>query len=160
MATQILSYQEIIEKARETWPGKTGDERAERVKMILDTRLENYNNVTGFSKDEILTAFEKIRDVNTVNFYQPNRFPLLEDVYVFDTIEDFKKEFSSGKYICPSCGKESTDPYECMQENCKWTVWGLLGDLGKGIRVIIKDTFIEHPVPMKIFKPVELAKSN
>ena len=156
MTTKILSYEEIIEQARSSWGGKIGDERAESVKKIIDTRLENYHQVTGIPKDEILIAFEKARNINTVNFYQESNFPLMKNVYVFDTIEDYRKAFPSGKYICPSCGKESTDPYECSQEKCDWKVYGLLGDLGKGIKVIIKDKFLEHPVPMGIFKPIEL----
>jgi hypothetical protein len=156
MATKILSYEEIIEQARSTWTGKTGDERAELVKKTLDTMLENYHQVTGISKNEILIAFEKARNVNTVNFYQASRFPMLENIYIFDTIDDYKKAFPSGKYICPSCCKESTDPYECSQEKCDWKVSGLLGDLGKGIKVIIKDKFLEQPVPINIFKPIEL----
>lgn len=157
MATKILSYEEIIEQARSSWGGKIGDERAESVKRILDTRLENYHQITGIPKDEILTAFEKARNVNTVNFYQESKFPLLQNVYVFDTLENYKKEFPSGKYICPKCEKVSTDPSECSQEKCDWKVYGLFGDLGKGIKVIIKDKFLEHPVPMNIFKPIELA---
>ena len=156
MATKILSYEEIIEQARSSWGGKIGDERAAEVKNILDTRLENYHQITGISKDEILIAFEKARNVNTVNFYQESKFPLLENVHVFDTIGDYRKAFPSGIYICPKCEKESKDPYECSQEKCDWKVYGLLGDLGKGIRVIIIDKFLEHPVPMQIFKPVEL----
>jgi hypothetical protein len=159
MASKILTYEEIIEQARSTWAGKTGDERAESVKNILDTRLENYSQKTGISKDEILIAFEKKRNVNTVNFYQTANFPLLEDVFVFETLDDFKKKFPSGKTVCPSCGKESTDPYECSQPKCDWKVYGLLGDLGKGIKVIIKDRFLENPVPINIFKPVELVVS-
>ena len=80
----------------------------------------------------------------------------MENVHVFDTLEDYKKAFPSGKYICPKCEKESTDPYECSQEKCDWKVYGLFGDLGKGIKVIVKDKFLEHPVPMNIFKPIEL----
>ena len=156
MATEILSYEEIIEQARSTWDGEIGDERAERVKKILDSRLENYHQITGIPKDEILTAFEKIRNVNTVNFYQESRFPLLENVHVFDTMDYFKKAFPSGKYICPKCEKESTNPYVCTQKGCDWKVYGLFGDLGKGITVVIKDKFLEHPLPEKIFKPIEL----
>ncbi len=156
MATNILTYEEIIEQARASWNGAIGDERAQSVKNVLDTRLENYSNVTGISKDEILKAFEKARNINTVNFYQESRFPLLENIHLFDTLVDFKKSFPSGKFICPSCEKHSTDPYECSQEKCDWKVYGLLGDLGKGITVIIKDKFLEHPVPMNIFKPIEL----
>jgi hypothetical protein len=156
MAAKNLSYEEIIEQARSTWAGKIGDERAESVKKILDTRLENYHQITGIPKNIILIAFEKARNVNTVNFYQESKFPLLENVHVFDTLEDYKKAFPSGKYICPKCEKESTDPYECSQEKCDWNVYGMFGDLGKGIKVIVKDNFLEHPVPMNIFKPIEL----
>ncbi len=148
-------YKEIIEKARSTWDGKEGDNRAESVKNIIDTRLENYSTVTGFSKKEILEALEKFRRVNTVNFYQKSNLPLLESVLVFDSIKDFKKRFPSGVYTCPSCDKESKNPYECDQPKCDWKVYGLLGDLGKGIKVIIKDKFLEHPVPENIFKPIE-----
>lgn len=160
MATKILSYEEIIEQARSSWTGKTGDERAESVKRIIDTRLENYHQNTGIPKDEILLAFEKARDVSVVNFYQESRFPLMENVYVFDTLDDFRKSFPSGKYICPKCEKESTDPYECSQENCDWKVYGLFGDLGKGIKVVTKDKFLEHPLPTRIFKPIELVTVN
>ena len=50
MANKILTYKEIIEQARSTWAGKTGDNRAESVKKILDTRLENYSKITGFQR--------------------------------------------------------------------------------------------------------------
>lgn len=156
MATKILSYEEIIEQAKATWTGSTGDVRAERVKSILDTRLENYSKVTGLAKDEILTAFEKARNVNTVNFYQESKFPLLEYVYVYNNLNDFRLAFPSGKYTCPACGKESTDPYECSQKKCDWKVYGLLGDLGQGIQIIIIEQFLEHPIPIRIFKPIEL----
>jgi hypothetical protein len=158
MASKILTYEEIIEQARQTWAGSEGDKRAEKVKVILDTRLENYSKVTGFTKDEILQAFEKRRGVNTVNFYQENNLPLLDKgkVHVFQTIKEFQTKFPSHKSICPSCGKESTDFYECSQPDCDWKVYGLLRDLGKGIRIIIKDKFLEHPVPELIFTPIEL----
>ncbi len=156
MATKILTYEEIIEQARSSWTGKSGDERAESVKKILDTRLENYSQVTGLSKDKILIAFEKARNVNTVNFYRVRRLPLLENVLVFDTLSAFKEAFPSGKYICPNCEKESTDPYECSQEECDWKVYGLLGDLGKGIIVVIIENFLENPIPINIFKPIEI----
>lgn len=156
MATKILTYEQIIEQARASWPGQIGEERAESVKNILDTRLENYHAVTGISKDEILIAFEKRRNVNTVNFYQEANFPLLENVTVFDTLEDFKKAFPSGKYLCPKCEKQSTNPFLCSQPKCDWSVNGLFRDLGKGITIIIKESFLEHPVPINIFKPIEL----
>ena len=160
MAKNILTYDQIIEQARESWGGSAGDERAEQVKNLLDTRLENYSKVTGIDKDKILIAFEKARNVNTTNFYQEYKFPLLEDIFVYDILKDFKKAFPSGKYICPRCGKESTDPYKCSQEDCDWNIGGLFGDLGKGIKVIVKESFLDNPVPVNIFKPIEIKGEN
>ena len=157
MADHILSYEEIIEQARSTWNGSAGDERAERVKNILDTRIENYSKVTSLTKDKILAAFEKARNVNAVNFYQESRFPLLENIHVYKTMDDFRKAFPSGKFICPKCDKISTDPYKCTQDDCDWKVYGLFGDLGKGIKVIVIDKFLENPVPINIFRPIEIA---
>lgn len=154
MATKILNYNEILEEAHNSWFGQTGKERAENVKNVIDTRLQNYHNVTGYSKEEILIAFEKKRKVNVVNFYQENIFPLLENVYVFETINDFFKTFPSQKYICSNCEKEIHDPYKCPL--CGWKVYGLFRDLGKGIRIIIKDNFLEEPIPIVIFKPIEI----
>ena len=44
-----------------------------------------------------------------------------------------------GKKIprCPSCGKVTADPYECKA--CGWKVYGLFGDMGKGVFVYVKD---------------------
>src|SRR5690349_18537849 len=120
MATKRLSYDEIIEQARSTWTGKTGDERADSVKRVLDSRLENYSQNTGIEKNLILDALERRRDVNTVNFYQENRLPLFdsEKVYIFESMKDFQIRFPSGKYQCPSCGGQSTDPYSCTVKPC------------------------------------------
>ena len=156
-----MEYNKIIEEARNSWSGETGDRRAESVKNIIDTRLENYSFHTGLSKDEILNALENKRNYSAVNFYQETKLPLLEDgIIVLDSLKEFKDKFPSGKSTCPSCGKESTDYYECSQYNCDWKVYGLLGDLGKGIKVIIKDKFLENPVPINIFKPIELKQRN
>ncbi len=153
MAKIILDYDEIIEQARASWGGTIGDERAESVKNILDTRLDDYHKVTGFSKKNILYALEKKRNVNTVNFYQESVLPLLKNVYVFETIEDLKNKFSSNKFVCSGCGKISKDPFLCTQDGCNWKSWGLFRG---GISVIIKDSFLDHPVPIDMFKPIEL----
>lgn len=156
MAKTILSYEQILQEVYDGWPGKTGEERRERVKNILDTRLENYNKIMGYSKEEILIAFEKIRNVNCTNFYQESKFPILGDgVFIFDSLDDFKKKYPSGLSVCPSCGNQSRDYYECTHSDCDWKVYGLFGDLGKGIKVLLKDVFLKNPVPVNIFRPIE-----
>lgn len=153
----IKTYEEILQEARDGWPGQVGEGRADELKRIIAETLENYSTHTGRSKEEILVALEKARNVNCVNFYQRHNLPLLEGVHMFDTLADFKAKFPSGKYVCPSCEKESTDPYKCTQPDCDWKAYGLFGTAGKGIKVVIKDMFLEHPVAQSIFKPIELS---
>ena len=78
MATTILNYEQIIEQARSSWGGKVGDERAESVKNIIDTRLENYHQVTGFSKEDILNAFEKLGVQAVYNFNKETELKINE----------------------------------------------------------------------------------
>lgn len=161
MATTILKYDEIIEAARSTWGGAIGDERANRVKSLLDELLKEYSEATGYPENEILIAFEKSRNVNCVNFYQRSRFPKLKDVHIYNTMDDFKKAFPSGRYICPFCGKTSSNPYRCTvyrDKGCGYSIAGIFADMGNGIKVIIKSKFLEHPVPENIFRPVEITE--
>lgn len=155
-----MQYEEIIEQARQSWSGLEGDRRAENVKNIIDTRLDNYSKHTGFSKDEILVALEKKRGVNCTNFYQSANLPLLEEVLLYENVEEFRDKHPSGKSICPSCEKESTNYYECTQADCDWKVYGFLGDLGKGVHIALKDVFLDHPVPHNVFKPIELVQNT
>lgn len=159
MANNCLSYDEILDEAQSTWGGETGLARKATVKQIIDSRLSNYSEVTGLSESDILLALEKARRINTVNFYQESNLPLIdgEKVKIFDTLQDFKEAFPSGKSLCPSCNRESDDYYECSQEDCKWKVYGLFKDMGKGITVVVKSEFLDNPVPITIFRPVECA---
>lgn len=173
-----LTLEEIKTEAKNSWGGQTGIDRMNSVENIILTRVENYSKILGIPKEEILAAFEKNRNVCTVNFYQESNFPLLEDgILILESIDDFKQKFPSHKSICPACGGVSTDYYECnsgvkretitgkgknkkkTEFVCDWKVFGLLGDLGKGIKVIIKDKFLEHPKPILIFKPIELGNT-
>jgi hypothetical protein len=170
-----LTLEEIKIQARDSWGGQGGIDRMNSVENIILTRIENYSRVLGIPKEDILPALEKIRNVNTPNWYQQSNLPLLEDgVLIFDSLEHFKKKFPSHKSICPACGGVSTDYYSCnsgvkkevttgggkkkktVEVECDWKVFGLMGDLGKGVKVVIKDRFLEHPKPILIFKPIEL----
>ena len=60
-----------------------------------------------------------------------------KSVRVFDTMDAYRKALDGKKFRCPSCGKESADPYNCKA--CGWAVYELLGDLGKGVFVYVKE---------------------
>ena len=122
-------------------------------RQIID-RAKHYDKKLGIPWKEILESWEEDRSYWYMNYYQDGEQPLIETekVRVFDTIEDFKKSVGHNEYICPSCGRVSNDPYECKE--CGWKVYGLLGDLGKGIFAYIK----EKKKGQTIFKPKEWCK--
>lgn len=143
------------------WPGRIGEGRAADVRALLDRVLPEYAAVLGLTTDAILNAIEADREVNAVNHYQEANFPKLDDVTILDTMEAFKVAFPSGKYICPSCGGHSTDPFKCNAgtvrdtKRCDWKAYGLFGTMGKGLRIVVKSTFLEAPRVHEIFMPVE-----
>ena len=112
---------------------------------------------------DILISIEGRRDYNARNYYQRAKFPLIEDIDVYDTMQDFKNKFPSGKFICPACEHISTDPETCNSGKeiskgkiCDWKSWGLFGTAGKGYKFIIKNDFLNRPIVWDIFKPKEL----
>ena len=74
-----------------------------------------------------------------MNYYQDCNQPEIKagKVKVFGTILELKEAIGEMKFRCPSCGKESPNPYECKA--CGWKVYGLLGDMGKGVFVYVKE---------------------
>lgn len=152
---------QIDQQCRDSWHGPIGEERAARVRELLDSILPEYSAALGMSEDEVLIAIESKRDYNAVGYYQEANFPKLGEVVVFNTPVDFKATFPSGKYVCPSCHGHSTDPYQCNAGTkqsdgvCKWKSYGLLGTMGKGLRAVVKSTFLDAPKVHEIFMPVE-----
>lgn len=157
---QLLN--KIGQLAYDTWKGKTGEERRESVLKLLNKKLPHYSEKLNIPQEQILEAWERARNVTVPNWYQEANFPDLNEVIVLDTLEQFKEKFPSHKSICPCCEGESSDYYECNSglkvdgKICDWKVFGLFGDMGKGVRVFVKDKFMEHPKPTTIFKPIEL----
>lgn len=166
MQSEIMN--KIIVEIYNGWPGKMGLERvAEKVLFIIE-RVPQYAKVMGKSELETLEIMANARRINYTNWFQNAYFPDLSEVYVFDTVEDFKKQFPSGKYQCPKCKGITTDYQQCnsgvitdkrKKEVCDWKVYGLFGGLGEEIKVIIKDHFIDIPKPISMFKPVELLEA-
>ena len=100
--------------------------------------------VCGKSRDKILQTHHIRYRSNGgnywyMNYYQECNQPKItaKNVRVFDTMDAYRKALDGKKFRCPSCGKESADPYNCKA--CGWAVYGLLGDLGKGVFVYVKE---------------------
>lgn len=163
-----MTFEELlkipVEEARASWDGATGDERAERVEAFIRNRVAQYSEILGFTPIEILTAFQKAKNVNAPNYYQQAIIPDIAGVTIFENAKEFRECFPSRRYVCPSCEGISTNMTVCDSgkpmnnsgEICDWKAYGLFGTLGKGFRFLVKEGFLEKSVVYEIFKPIEL----
>lgn len=130
----------------------------DKFKWVID-RAKHYGEKLGLNWEDILDAWEEKRGYWYMNYYQEGNQPEIKGdrVRVFETVEDMLQSIGDKKFRCPMCGGISTNPYECdsgieMRKGkiCDWKVYGLFGDLGKGVFVYCKDKLRgEH-----IFMPV------
>ena len=167
MKTTADIINDIAASVLKTSPGALGMNRIMEIQGVLDRVLPEYSAALGLSPEAVLAAIEAKRDVSAPNYYQDSNFPRLEGVRVFDSPEAFAAAFPSRKYTCPACAGISTDPYACnagtIRENgkpCNWKSYGLFGTMGKGLRAIVKSTFLESPRVHEIFMPVEAATGD
>lgn len=115
-------------------------------KWAID-RAKHYSEKTGIPVEEILTAWENNRDYWYMNYYQDANQPEIkgDNVRVFNTVDELLESIGEKKFRCPACNGISTNPYACNSgekvsgKTCDWKVYGLLGDLGKGAYVFVKD---------------------
>lgn len=159
-----LTLEAIKQKGRDSWPGEEGDRRAASIEKVLARVLPEYAKALDLSQDDILAALERRRDYSAINYYQDARLPPIAGVPVYETTEAFTATIPSRKFRCPACDGISTNPNACNSGAetkdgvCDWKSYGLFGTLGKGYRVVVKATFLEHPVVHEIFMPVEFEK--
>jgi hypothetical protein len=143
----------------------------EKLIWALD-RSKHYAEKTGLGQVAILDSWEKQRDYWYMNYYQDSKLPLIEGdkVKVFDVVEDLHKSVAGFGFRCPACDGASRDPYDCdsgikkmvtkgkgkkaklveSDEVCDWKVYGLFGDLGKGVYVFVKAEMRGQ----RVFKPI------
>ena len=123
-------------------------EYCKKIKWAFD-RAKHYEEKTGIPYLEVLKSWEENRDYWFLNYYQDCNQPKIKDgqVRVFDTKDDFFGSLADKGFRCPSCGAVSKEPYNC---SCGWCSYGLLGTLGKGVTVLVKDGIIMS----HIFMPV------
>lgn len=164
-----LTIENLKQQARASWPGQTGEERAIRLEAFLRKMLGGYSAVLGISQADLLVAFEKRRSYSAINYYQEANFPDLSGVVLLESLDEFKRLYPSGKYRCPACDGESSNPYECdtglpvgkgkESHACDWKAYGLFGTMGKGLRVAFRNGFLEHGGIEEIFMPVEVVSA-
>lgn len=158
--------EELCQEARKAGSGETGERRAAQLRAFLANKLAEYSQVLGETEANLLEAIEKHRTYSAVNYYQEANFPSLQGVTLIDDVADFKRRFPSGKYTCPMCAGESTDPYNCNSgkivdsKPCNWKAYGLFGTMGKGLRIALRNRFLEHPKVDEIFAPVEISAAG
>ena len=112
-------------------------------------RAKHYAEKTGIPYLEVLKSWEQKRDYWYLNYYQDCNQPEIKNgrVRIFDTMKDYRNSLCDKGFICPKCGAETDSPYECA---CDWKAYGLLGTLGKGITVFVK----ENMAMAEIFMPI------
>jgi len=146
--------EECIDKLKD-YAGKGTDcgkkcEYCDKFKWIIN-RAKHYGEKLNLNWEDILDSWEKDRRYWYLNYYQESNQPEIkgDKVKVFESVEDMLKSIGERKFRCPSCGGITTDPYKCNSgikigkgkntKVCDWKVYGLFGDLGKGIYVYCKD---------------------
>lgn len=143
------------------------DGRVEGFTETITEICEHYAERFDVDPVKIFGILEERRTYSYPNYYQWAKFPRLDDVVVCETMEELKvKIMPKQGFRCPACGGVSKDPYECDTgiqkdgEPCNWKSYGLFRTMGKGLRVIVKDTFLENPVVDEIFFPIALEKQT
>lgn len=167
MIQDCVGYRKLLaEVERDEGPPdrpKTHDYRG-KLQWIVD-RVQHYADATGLPPEQILDAWEERRHYWYMNFYQESRQPTLDGpkVRVFDTVEQLGAVVGVSGFRCPYCKGVSRSPYRCDSgvqvellnskelATCNWGVGGLLGDLGKGVFVFVKEKMIGE----RIFMPVD-----
>lgn len=138
-------YRKLKDAVEADQKREPGRDFASKMAWAVD-RAKHYAEKTGLSAADILNSWEKSRDYWYMNYYQDANLPLIEgeSVRVFDTVEELSKSISGAGFRCPACDGVSRDPYACdtgikkKGKVCDWKVYGLFGDLGKGVYVFVK----------------------
>lgn len=122
----------------------------DKYKWVIE-RAKHYAEITGLDYEDFINSWEEDRSYWYMNYYQDCNQPKLNEgnslVKIFETVEDAKASISGKGFRCPSCGGISKNPYKCdtgiVIENgnkvCDWASYGLLGTLGKGAYLLVKD---------------------
>ena len=93
---------------------KCSHKYCDKFKWVID-RAKAYGEAIGLNWEDVLDGWETDRNYWYMNYYQDCNQPEIKagKVRVFGTILELKEAIGEMKFRCPSCGKESPNPYEC-----------------------------------------------
>ena len=135
---------------------KCFNEYCDKYKQVIDDAKE-MGEIVGQKPEDLIDAWESHRNYGYLNYYPQGITKATKRYKVFDTVDDLWKSVGTSGFRCPRCGGVSTDPYKCnsgkkmnKKEVCNWKVYGLFGDLGKGIYVYVKDMFAGEQIFMPL----------
>lgn len=139
------SLKAAVEVDRNKYTNDSGYQK--KFDWVID-RAKHYGEKLDLDWQDVLTSWENDRSYWYMNYYQDSNQPEIkgEKVRTFESVQSMLESIGEKKFRCPSCSGVSTDPYECNSGKgmskgkiCDWKVYGLFGDLGKGIFVFCKD---------------------
>jgi len=152
-------YTQLLQQIKDDLYKKESDiHRFTDTLFFIDKMAGNFSEKLGYTKADILEAFEKRRVSWSANYYQKSSIPFLTDSSeIYETIEDFRKNIDAEKgFRCGSCGKISTgDNAEIECSECHYKIYGFL-TVGNHYEFVVRDEFLEKPFVYKILTPVSL----
>ncbi|UTM60448.1 hypothetical protein L4174_023990 (plasmid) [Photobacterium sp. CCB-ST2H9] len=148
-------------------PGWGEDERVEGFIRQTIGICEHYASEMDLNPIDVFQALEKKRNISYPNYYNEANFPKLTDVLVFQDKEAMKVKLRPADgFICPSCERVSSNPYDCNaaatdpETPCEWKSYGFFRTLGKGLRFTILENWLDNPVIDECFMPVAIYEAE
>lgn len=161
MPTRTIA--EVSQECRDSWPGGTGEQRAKAFEAHIKRVLPEYAAAFGMTEAQVWEALERRRNYGAINYYQEANQPRLDGVRVFATTEAMMAALRPELgFRCPACGGVSKDSQTCDSgvvrdsKECNWKSWGFLRTLGKGLRVVVAEQFLDSGCVHEIFMPIAL----
>lgn len=154
----MTGYEKLKKAVEKDVADSQGERCIDKFNWIID-RAKHYGEKLGLNWEAVLDSWEEDRTYWYMNYYQECNQPKLDTdrVRVFETVEEMFQSIDDRKFRCPACGGISTNPYACNsglemsnEKICNWKVYGLFGDLGKGVFVYCKDKLKGETIFMPI----------
>lgn len=150
---QCEGYKKLMadaQKDRDKYHDDHGRDYFAKVQWAVD-RAQHYAEKTGIPASVILDTWENNREYWYMNYYQDANQPLIngDRVRVFETLDDYLAAVGNLGFRCPRCGGVSSDARTCDsgveiepydgRGPCDWKAYGLLGTMGNGLYVFVKE---------------------
>ncbi len=147
---------------------KRANEMRERFDKHIARVLPEYAKAFNMTEEQVWRALEDRRSYWSANYYQEANQPRLDGVLVFKTTEEMMAAIEPQKgFRCPMCNGVSKNHETCDSgeemapgQPCDWKAGGLLRTLGKGLRVVVVEQFLNNGVIHEIFMPIALEASD